>query len=192
MVKAAKISIHYAIADSRISASEFLTLCAEVANILNERPIGLIPGADSDINILTPNCLILGRPIAANPGGYTDKVSTLHRLQVIESVMNDFWRRWTDLYAPTMVKQSKWHDKVNRNLRIGDVVVVADSNALRGRYFIAKVVEIYPSSDGQVRKVALEYKSFRVGKRVSDYVINRVIRIIRSVRRLALLVPCED
>ena len=54
-MKAAKISIHYAIADSRISALEFLTLCAEVAKILNERPIGLIPGADLNINICSGN-----------------------------------------------------------------------------------------------------------------------------------------
>ena len=71
------------------------------------------------------------------------------------------------------------------------MVVVADSNALRGRYFIARVCEIFPSQDGQVRKVSLEYKSFRVGSRASDYIVNKVFRITRSVRKLALLVPCD-
>ena len=36
------------------------------------------------------------------------------------------------------------------------MVVVADSNTLRGRYFLAQVCEFFPGSDGQVRKVALE------------------------------------
>ena len=130
--------------------------------------------------------------MAPNPGGYSGKVSHKCRLQVIEAIMSDFWARWTELYAPTLMTQSKWHGKEQRNLKVNDVVVVADSNALRGRYFIARVCEIFPSQDGQVRKVSLEYKSFRVGSRASDYVVNKVIRITRSVRKLALLVPCDD
>ena len=45
----------------RFSVSEFLTMCTEVANILNERPLGTLSGADSEVNILTPNCLLIGR-----------------------------------------------------------------------------------------------------------------------------------
>ena len=68
LVKSAKRCIHYAIADRKMSVSEFLTICAHVSNILNERPIGLMSASDSEINIFTPNCLLIGRPIATQPG----------------------------------------------------------------------------------------------------------------------------
>ena len=190
LVKSAKRAIHYAVCDQRMSASEFLTICAQVSNILNERPIGRLPSDDSEVHVLTPNCLLIGRPVAANPGGY-EAVSSQCRLKVIDSILDQFWEKWTDLFAPTMALQSKWHRKESRNLQVGDIVVVADSNTLRGRYFLARVCEIFPSSDGQVRKVALEYKSFKVGKVTSEYKVSRVVRIVRSVRRLALLVPVD-
>jgi hypothetical protein len=59
MVKAAKKAINFAVHNQSLSCAEFFTLCAEVTNTLNERPIGVIPGNDSDINVLTPNSLLL-------------------------------------------------------------------------------------------------------------------------------------
>ena len=186
LVKSAKRAIHHSICDQRMSSSEFLTVCAEVSNILNERPIGIMPSEDSDISILTPNGFLIGRAVASNPKGYSPNT---HR--VLDSVMKHFWTKWTELFAPTMVNQQKWGRKGERNLQVGDIVVVADSNELRGKYFIAKVIKVYPGSDGVVRKVALEYKSFKVGKTKSSYVISKVVRVFRSVRRQALLVPSD-
>ena len=60
-VKAAKRAIHFAAHNKRLSVPEFLTVCYEAANLLNERPIGTLPGVDSNLNILTPNTLLLGR-----------------------------------------------------------------------------------------------------------------------------------
>ena len=60
MVKAAKHAIHMAIHNVRLSMPEILTVFSEVANTINERPIGRLPGVDSAINVLTPNCLLLG------------------------------------------------------------------------------------------------------------------------------------
>ena len=45
---------------------EFLTLCSEVSNLLNERPIGVKPSEDSTIN-LPPNGLLLGRATVPHP-----------------------------------------------------------------------------------------------------------------------------
>ena len=43
------------------------TLSAEVSNILNERPLHVLPSNDSGINILTPNNLLLERSLSKNP-----------------------------------------------------------------------------------------------------------------------------
>ena len=61
LVKAAKRAIHFAAHKSRPSVSEFLTICCEAANLLNERPIGTLPDVDSYLNVVTPNALLLGR-----------------------------------------------------------------------------------------------------------------------------------
>ena len=42
LVKAAKRAIMFAVGKRRLSVPEFLTVCLEAANLLNERPIGTL------------------------------------------------------------------------------------------------------------------------------------------------------
>lgn len=191
LIKAAKRAIHFSVSNQRLSVPEFLTVCCEVANLLNERPIGVKPSVDSVINALTPNSLILGRATASNPMGwqpYETNIAT--RYHLVQSVVEDFWKRWTELYAPALVVQRKWHT-ATRNLRPGDVVIVADKNTLRGEYRLALVRDVFPGEDGRVRKVTVQYKSYRTGEKVHEYRGARDTVVSRAVQRLALLVPVD-
>ena len=97
----------------------------------------------------------------------------------MDTIVEDFWKKWVECYAPTTVKQNKWHSENSRELKVGDVVVVADRNALRGQYFIAKVCETFPGIDG------------RVGSTVKDCKGCKEAVMIRAVQKLALLVPVD-
>ncbi len=96
LVKAAKRAIHFAVGKKRLTLPEFLTVCTEAANLMNERPIGTLPSADSELNVLTQIVCCLKRAV------------------------EDFWEKWTQLYAPILIVQRKWHVS-RRNLREGDV-----------------------------------------------------------------------
>ena len=50
----------------------------------------------------------------------------------------------------------------------------------------------FVSSDRQVRKIALGYQCFKVGKATNDYKVSRVVKIVSSVREVALLVPVNQ
>ena len=52
--------------------------------------------------------------------------------------------------------------------------------------------EVYPGCDGRVRKVGLEYKTFRVGSAVQHYEGCKATRVVRSIHKLALLVPVSE
>lgn len=134
---------------------EFLTLCAEAANLLNERPIGRLPSADSELKVLTPNCLLLGLSTAKNPSGwqpFTYNPNTRNKYHLVQTVMEDFWEKLTQLYAPTLIIERKWH-VIRRNLRVGDVVIIADKNVPRGEYRLGVVKEVFPDRDNKVRRV---------------------------------------
>ena len=191
LVKQAKRSIHFAIHNQRLSPVEFLTICAEVSNLLNERPIGVMPASDSEINVLTPNNLLLGRASGKNPGNNGDGSTDLSvRYHFVHAVIDSFWKKWVELCAPALVLHKKWHTSC-RNLQPGDVVVVSDSNSLRGEYRLGVVREVFPGDDGKVRKVSLAYKNpggcnVRHG-RVGD----GFVTVMRSVKKLALLVQVD-
>jgi hypothetical protein len=187
LIKSAKRAIKFTLQNQRLSPSEFMTACFEIGNILNERPLGTLPSGDSSINILTPNCQLIGRPFCRNPGGWGSS-SLKDRLRLVDTILDEFWSKWTELYAPTLVRQDKWKRR-SRDLQPGDVVVVAEAGALRGNYYIAQVQEVFPSKDGIVRKVSIRYKNFKVGERLCEYRGSKDVIVYRSVQRLALLVP---
>ena len=191
LIKSAKKAISTAVNNSKLSFSEMHTAFTEVANLLNERPIGYAPSSDNVINILTPNQLLLGRSTASNPGGYSSSCSILSRISTVKELVDAFWEAWTQLYAPTLIKQSKWSQE-ERPLQIGDIVLVADSNVLRGEYRLARVVQVHPSKDGLIRRVTVEYIIYRTVTKKMKLVDGRPSALQRSVQRLALIIPVEE
>ena len=120
--------------------------------------MGTLPSFDADVNILTPNVQLIGRPYAKNPGRWNHVGGPKARIQLVNSISDQFWSKWTEQYAPSMVRQGKWK-ATSRNLKPGDIVSVADSNALRGNYYIAQVQKVFPSSDGVSGKSHLDIKT---------------------------------
>ena len=104
---------------------------------------------------------------------------------------DDFWEEKIQLYAPTLVIQRKWNVNT-RNLRLGDVVIVADINVLRGQYRLGMVKEVFPDVEGKVRRVLDTYKNVRVGNIEQKYYgVSNTVTVSRSAHRLALLVPVD-
>jgi len=124
-------------------------------------------------------------------GDLPDQPPKHPQLGLVHLVCNRFWKRWKELIVPTMVRQQKWKTP-SRNFQVGDVVMVADANALRTQYFIAQVQEVTPDKDGVVRKVLVRYKNHKVSGHSLKYTSGTDIIISRSVHRLALIVPIEE
>jgi len=61
-------------------------------------------------------------------------------------------------------------------VRIGDIVVVEDTNAVRGCWTVGRVINVYPGEDGKVRNV-------KVKTAASEYQ--------RPVTKIAVIHPAE-
>ena len=191
LIKSAKFALSISVRNTRLSLAELLTALTEAANLLNERPIGIMPSPDNSLNILTPNNLLLGRSTAMNPGGIDASVSLYSRATAINDVVAEFWHQWTQLYAPTLLKQSKWTHET-RPLQVGDVVLVADSNVLKGEYRLAVVAAVHPSKDGIIRRVSVRYTVYKSVSKDMQLRGGRAVIIERSVQRLSLIAPVEE
>jgi len=191
LIKSTKRAIHFSVHNHKLSPSQFLTLCSEVANLINERPIGVLPAVDSEISAITPNSLLLGRATAKNPGNWQTHIPRLEdRFHAVRTIVESFWKRWVELCAPALVVHKKWRTS-ERNLVPGDVVIVVDKSSHRGEYKLALVKEIFPGQDGKVRKALLTYKNYKIGESVYKYKGAPDTCVIRSVQRLVLLVPVQ-
>ena len=76
------------------------------------------------------------------------------RWRRVQYLCNLFWSRWKREYLPTLQEKAKWN-KVKRNLKVDDVVLVRDENAPRNNWPMGVVTRVEPDSKGLVRSVVL-------------------------------------
>ena len=98
-----------------------------------------------------------------------------------------FWKKWTGDYFPGLIVRSKWHVE-KRNVTRGDVVLIQDSNPVRGNWMIGIVTEVHPSQDNKVRvRVTVSNKNQHQTGTPARYT-----SIERAVHKLIVLVAVED
>ena len=73
LIRSVKRAINASIGDSISTFSELQTVLYEVANLLNERPIGRHPTSPDDGAYLCPNDLLFGRATSRAPSGPFDE-----------------------------------------------------------------------------------------------------------------------
>jgi hypothetical protein len=145
-----------------------------------------------DDSYLCPNDLLLGRSTSRVPSGpFTQTENPRYRFEFIQRIVDNFWRRWTREYFPSLIIHQKWHTS-KRNLKQGDIVLIQDSNQVRGQWKLGKVSEVFPGEDGKVRKVHVVYKNPKAGEPLHKYSGRGYVTVERSVNRLVLVVPVDE
>ena len=145
------------------------TIFCEVEAILNSRPITKVSLDIDDDSYLTPNHLILLK--GYKPMSWGDDIGKSYRShwQIVRKFADDFWKRWVKSYLPALQSRQKWLS-VRRNLKKGDLVLMVDECQNRGFWNLALVDEVYPSSDGLVRSVAV-----KTAKKSYDRPVNKLV-----------------
>ena len=69
-----------------------------------------------------------------------------------------------------MVPRKKW-DAQRRNVLVDDVVNIADSNAVRGKWYVGRVMQVYPGKDGQVRNVKVKTATGEYRRPITQIVV---------------------
>ena len=185
------------IGDTKLTLNETFTMLPEIANLLNERPIGLKPTDKSCTEYLSPNSLLLGRSSARISSGpfqpeewYSDDPKKFQsRFVLVQSIVDQFWRVWIKWYFPTLLVRQKWHtDK--RNVAVGDVCLLKDATAFRGDWRLCKVTAVFPDGNGKVRNVEVMVKPKQSG--VGPYIATKPIKMNKHVCNLVVIVPVDE
>ena len=167
------------IGSSQLDDELLTTLIAEASSIVNSRPITAI-SSDMDEPIpLTPSMLLTlkKRPVASPPGKFvTQDLYARRRWRRIQYLADQFWVRWKREYLQNLQRREKCLD-VQRNLVVGDVVMMKNADASRNEWPMGIVAEAMKSDDGKVRKAKIEV--IKEGKKT----------FLRPISELILLLP---
>ncbi|XP_043211405.1 uncharacterized protein LOC122375894 [Amphibalanus amphitrite] len=156
----------------------FRTLLTECEAIVNSRPISYFSGAPDDTLLpLSPNQILTlkSRVAVPYPGSFSQTdLYVRQRWRRVQFLADQFWRRWRREFLPTLQERHKWAQR-RRNLQPGDVVAVVDDDEPRSRWPLGRIVCVYPSADGLIRKVCV-----RIGSSDYDRPVNRLILLLHD------------
>ncbi|XP_030841811.1 uncharacterized protein LOC115924133 [Strongylocentrotus purpuratus] len=141
------------------SDEQLQTLMCEIEAIINSRPLTRASEDPNDLNIITPNHLLQFKTTSSPPPGrFTDKdLYSSKRWRQMQYLADIFWKRWVREYLPALQQRQKWLQP-QRSLKVGDIVLIADQNAPRCSWPMARVEDVYPDSRGLVRSARLKTK----------------------------------
>ena len=180
-------------AGDQLDDEAFRTFITEAENIINSRPLSVSNLCSPDApEPLTPNHLLtMKSKIVLPPPGNFQREDLYCRKQWrrVQFLTNEFWSRWRQEFLQNLQTRQKWiHPK--RNVKINDIVISKEDSGIRNQWPLARVYEVYPSEDGQVRKckILMGDKSLdNHGKRQS-----KPVYLQRPVHKLVLLLAAGD
>ena len=163
-----------------LNAESLATFLHEAAAVVNSRPLSCVNITDEQLEPLTPNHLLTGksRIVVSPPGTFVKQdMYLIKHWRRVQYLANLFWSRWRHEYLSTHHARSKWQNPL-KNISVGDIVLLADENAPRNQWKLARVVEVYPSADNLVRSVRVKISSKDSGSSFLDRPIHKLVPIV--------------
>lgn len=141
----------------RLTHEVLSTLMAEVMAFMNARPLLPVSTDPENPTVLTLAMILTQKVNALTaPSGNFDTLH-LHEKQwkQVQCLADTFWKRWRGEYLSTLQGCRKWTG--NRpNIKVGDLVLLRDSQVQRNERPMGFIVNIFPSRDAKIRKVEVK------------------------------------
>ena len=152
----------------QILSHEMLTTLLVVAKgIINNRPITPVSSDPRDLEPLTPNHLLIHRPVTALPGLFNEEdMKRNKRWRQVEYLADVFWRRWTKEYLPLLRQRTKWQEP-QRNVREGDFVLVLEHQLARNQWPVGRVLDVRKGKDGLVRSARVRVRGNEIERPIT-------------------------
>ena len=148
LIRSVKKLLRHLVGERLLNDEELVSFLCEVEKILNDRPLTRMGSDPRDATPLTPNHLLLLKANDCSPN--TEANYVRRRWQTIQQIANQFYKRFTSEYIPQLQQRTKW-TTVKDNLKVNDIVLVADEETTRGKWPLGIVTNVELSSDGLVR-----------------------------------------
>ena len=167
----------------RIDTPSLKTFLYEVMSLVNSRPLSRTFIHDKELEPLTPNHLIMMKStiITPPPGNFdaTDLYAR-KRWRRVQQLTNMFWDRFRKEYLLNLQHHQKW-TKTNRNITVGDIVLLKEDDVFQGNWRMGKVIKIIGSAD-HTRRFQLEMgnKPLTTHKTILERPIHKLVLLLET------------
>jgi DNA-binding transcriptional regulator YiaG len=158
MIKAAKRATYAILSKADVSDEELQSAFVGAEALLNNRPLTYQSADNNDLMPLTPGHFLYGQLGGRCVIEACDVDRPKQRWRRVQELVRHFWQRWIKEWLPSLTSRKKW-GILNRDLAVGDVVLVLSTDLVRGHYPLGRIISTYPGKDGHVRVVDVKVGS---------------------------------
>ena len=72
-----------------------------------------------------------------------------------QRLVSHFWRKWQDEYLQQLSSRPKWNQE-EPPVKVRDIVLVSEDKTPRGKWPLARIIEIYPGNDNLICTILLQ------------------------------------
>ena len=157
MIKSAKRAINAILGNADITDEELITAFTGAEALINSRPLTYQSAHFDDDTPLTPNHFLHGQVAGqfAPESVDTTDYNPRQRWRRIQELVRHFWHRWLKEWVPELNPRRNWFH-AQRDLTVGEVVLVVSPDSPRGHWPLGRIVEVFPGKDGHVRVATVQ------------------------------------
>lgn len=158
-IRSIKAALYTTLGSDTVTEEVLRTVLIEIEAILNSKPLGYVSADIADLDPITPNCLLMGRPDGSLPQVIYPVSELLGRRRWRHSqVLSDrFWTAFIKNYLPELQARTKWQTP-SADIQPGMVVMLVDPQLPRSFWQIGRVVNVFPGADDRVRTAEIQIK----------------------------------
>lgn len=167
-VRSFKDHLKRTLSNSRLTFEEYGTVLCQIEACLNSRPLCPLTNDDENLNALTPGHFLIGDALLAPPQPtlLDSTANSLDRWRHLQLLQQHFWTRWHHEYLRQLQQRQKWR-QIERNLKIGDLVLIKEDNVPPRHWAMARIIETHPGKDGFIRVVTLRTQQGTTARPIS-------------------------
>lgn len=157
-VKSFKFHLRRIVGGQSMTKDALTQVAVQIEGCLNSRPLWPSSDDPSDLHVVTPADLFIGKPIISQPlAEYVVNVpqNRLSWWQQRQKMHQKLWQLWQDNYLTSLQTRGKWFS-IQNNIKIDDMVIVRDDNLPPTQWCVGRIVKTYPGKDGLVRSVRVK------------------------------------
>ena len=194
-IRQVRLSLERCMTGRRLSFVQWETLGQQVANSINNLPLGLGNKTESleTLDLLTPNRLLLGRNNSRSPSEPLELSGDCRQIVASNAKVFEAWFRvWLVGYVPHLVEQPKWF-VTERSVREGDVVLFTKSEKEFDKTYQYGIVKTtIEGRDGLVREVVIEYQNRNEQTKRTTRRCVRDIVVIHPIDEIGIMAELHD
>ncbi|XP_075230272.1 uncharacterized protein LOC142329486 [Lycorma delicatula] len=159
--------------NSVLNYEELSTLLIQKEACLNSRPLYLPSSDTSDPASLTPGHFLIFAPLTSlpDPNFSNTNVNKLARWQLIQKLLKDFWKAWSNDYYLHSLQQRNKYKISNTNICVGNVVIIKENKLPPLIWKLGIIVQVHPGKDGHVRLVNVKTNNTIIKRTINKLIV---------------------